>query len=203
MNSPIVLVDCETTGLDRFYDHAWEFAAIRVDPDGHTAEYQTFISDHLPDRIDLLPPEFRADYEARYDAAAARNWDEFPEWSAPIFSGKPVLMACNPTFDVGHIAKMFSTRDTRYRYDEGRWSTRRAALPWHYRPVCVEALAVGYLAGRASRGDLDAGLNLPDFPWDSSAVSRAIGVDPDAFDRHTALGDCRWALAQYRAVMGS
>lgn len=58
---------------------------------------------------------------------------------------------------------------------------------WHYHLVDVEALA----AGKAG---------LPP-PWDSEALSRALGIDPDAFDRHTALGDARWAKAVYDAVM--
>ena len=40
-------------------------------------------------------------------------------------------------------------------------------------------------------------------PWDSDALSRAVGVNPDDFDRHTALGDARWAKAMYEAVMGA
>lgn len=39
-------------------------------------------------------------------------------------------------------------------------------------------------------------------PWDSEAVSRAVGVNPDDFERHTAMGDVRWAMAIYDAVMG-
>lgn len=32
--------------------------------------------------------------------------------------------------------------------------------------------------------------------------NRAVGVDPDDFDRHTALGDARWARAIYDAITG-
>lgn len=39
-------------------------------------------------------------------------------------------------------------------------------------------------------------------PWKSDALSRAVGVDPEQFDRHTALGDAYWAKAIYEAVMG-
>lgn len=39
-------------------------------------------------------------------------------------------------------------------------------------------------------------------PWNSNDMSRAVGVEPDDFDRHTALGDARWAKAIYEAVMG-
>jgi len=38
-------------------------------------------------------------------------------------------------------------------------------------------------------------------PWKSEALSRAVGVDPRDFDRHTALGDALWARAIYSAVI--
>lgn len=62
-----------------------------------------------------------------------------------------------------------------------------ACPAWHYHLVDVEALAAGKL-----------GLEPP---WDSNELSRAVGVDPDTFDRHTAGSDARWAQALYRAVM--
>ena len=30
-------------------------------------------------------------------------------------------------------------------------------------------------------------------------LSRKLDVEPDDFERHTALGDCRWGLAVYEA----
>jgi DNA polymerase III epsilon subunit-like protein len=58
---------------------------------------------------------------------------------------------------------------------------------WHYHLVDVESLAAGKL-----------GLGPP---WDSDELSRQVGVDPDDFDRHSALGDARWAKAIYDAVV--
>lgn len=87
---------------------------------------------------------------------------------------------------------------------------------WHYHLIDVEALAAGSIAGswdacnslRSGCGNHHGDgptedeykVALP--PWDSNALSRAVGVDPDDFDRHTALGDCRWAKAIYEAVIG-
>ena len=45
-------------------------------------------------------------------------------------------------------------------------------------------------------------LPAPALPWDSDEISRVVGVDPDDFDRHTALGDARWARAIYDAITG-
>jgi hypothetical protein len=81
---------------------------------------------------------------------------------------------------------------------------------WHYHLIDVENLAVGYLKGLAkgispSTGRLPmAGAEvLSQLPWDSDALSEALGVKPPSDDeRHTALGDARWALAMWDAVMG-
>lgn len=59
---------------------------------------------------------------------------------------------------------------------------------WHYHLVDVEALAAGKIGA------------VP--PWDSESLSRSVGVEPDAYERHTALGDARWARALYLAVLG-
>ena len=58
---------------------------------------------------------------------------------------------------------------------------------WHYHLVDVEAFAAGKLQVAP--------------PWNSEDLSRAIGVDPGQYERHSALGDARWAQALYRAVM--
>ena len=58
---------------------------------------------------------------------------------------------------------------------------------WHYHLVDVEAIA--------------AGMTRTPPPWNSNDLSLAVGVDPEQFDRHTALGDARWAKAVYEAAM--
>lgn len=75
---------------------------------------------------------------------------------------------------------------------------------WHYHLIDIEALAVGYLSHSAARGSDGRELagSITALPWKSEALSRALGVDPDDFERHSALGDARWACAIYDAVMG-
>jgi hypothetical protein len=80
---------------------------------------------------------------------------------------------------------------------------------WHYHLIDVEALAVGYLYGRDREkeaqddlGDWQA-MGVP-LPWDSDDLSRACGVEPPGeHERHTALGDARWAMRLYDAITGS
>jgi len=74
---------------------------------------------------------------------------------------------------------------------------------WHYHLADVEALAAGWIAGRPGGtwvGKAAAPVD-PTPPWRSDDLSLDVGVDPDKFDRHTALGDARWAMAIYDAVM--
>lgn len=72
---------------------------------------------------------------------------------------------------------------------------------WHYHLIDVEALAVGFLHGvhRSTEWEPTA---LPALPWESDGLSRALGVDPPSEDeRHTALGDARWAMRLYDAIV--
>src|SRR5690606_35277881 len=70
---------------------------------------------------------------------------------------------------------------------------------WHHHLIDAEALAVGYPPGIPGERPPFPHERLP---WASDTLSRAVGVDPDDFDRHTALGDARWARAIYDAITG-
>jgi hypothetical protein len=79
---------------------------------------------------------------------------------------------------------------------------RHHACPtWHYHLIDVENLAVGWIAATGQRTCTSPHPEI-DPPWNSDVLSSAVGVDVDQFDRHTALGDARWAKAIYDAVMG-
>lgn len=81
---------------------------------------------------------------------------------------------------------------------------------WHYHLIDVEALAVGFLSGLAAHGHSSVTCSerclsedgLPGLPWKSDDLSAAVGVKVSDEDRHTALGDARWARDIYDAVMG-
>ena len=92
---------------------------------------------------------------------------------------------------------------------------------WHYHLVDVEALAVGYLNGRRARQNeiVDGyplendGKTVPGLirwddpvkhsrpPWKSDDLSAALGITVSDDDRHTALGDAKWARAIYDRVI--
>lgn len=199
----LVFLDTETTGLS-LDDDIWEFAAIVREPDGTEWTHQMFIR-HDVQRCSALPPEFLADHRNRFPASDTARWhpdvksqEEAAREIDVILSGRPHIVGAVPNFDTERLALLLR----RFGLDPG----------WHYHLIDVEALAVGWLNGVAAgavdeaRMDgrqvprLDRSRTAP--PWDSNEISRAVGVDPDRFDRHTALGDARWARALWDAVTG-
>jgi hypothetical protein len=69
---------------------------------------------------------------------------------------------------------------------------------WHYHLIDVEALAVGYLMRERIRAGFDGSM----LPWKSDELSAELGITVTDEERHTALGDARWARAIYDQVMG-
>jgi hypothetical protein len=80
---------------------------------------------------------------------------------------------------------------------------------WHYHLIDVEVLAVGYLAGRGVKigstvVDKHGNTRLRTPPYSSDELTEALGVESAAeHERHTAMGDVRWVMRMYDAIMGS
>lgn len=202
--APIVVLDTETTGLDRAMDEIWEFAAIRRNPDGFETQWHVFV-EHDLDKAAKLPAEFRADHDLRYDPDSALRVPEFLNLIRAVFAVpdgtpydlRPHVVGAVPDFDLAILA----------RY--GGWYGN---APWHHHIQDVENLAIGYLRGLAAHGHSsitcgESGVPCPEDelqgpPWDSEALSRAVGVDPESYARHTALGDTLWAAAIFDRVVG-
>jgi hypothetical protein len=108
---------------------------------------------------------------------------------------------------------------------DGMLHRHKLSASWHYHLIDVEALAVGYLHGRFNGTTDVSGLGITpaetvtdqtfvdepreviarefqvDLPWNSEQLSRLVGVEPaPASERHTAMGDARWAQRIYTAV---
>ena len=184
MSDPVVFVDCETLGLDPDVNPIWEIGLIL--PDGKEREWQVEVT---PRDISLAHPVALeiSGFDRRYghDRAIDTRADVCRDLDAIIPTGAHLCGAV-VSFDEERLRRML--------WAEG-YSPR-----WHYHLVDVETLAKGFLYGRSS---MDGPEDRIDEDLDDSEVlSRAVGVDPADFDRHTALGDARWAKAIYEAVVG-
>lgn len=218
--SAILAVDTETTSLTRPYlrrgRRIWDLAIIRREPDGIQNELQVFVRladlgllEMVPTRIaldtavpiaDRLKPHLPGDVLAALEVGDF--WGRHPEIIDPdnprppvasekqlaelLMSGwlapgadleKPIFLADVPPFDD------LGLYDLLYRH---RWIN--TVEPWHYHHADI-----GSILGGALRRPPQ---------WDSAELSRAIGVDPDKYPRHTALGDAQWVLDRYDAVYG-
>lgn len=187
--APVCFVDTETTGLDPERHEIWEVGLIL--PDGTEHLWQLPVDLARADPIALNIGRF---HERRVVAAMTRytngdaTWRVDTERFARLFAGLTRGL---------HLAGAVVSFDA-----ERLWRLLRAngeCPMWHYHLIDVEALAAGWL-----RGSLKPTLwEVARPPWKSDDLSRAVGVEPDDFDRHTALGDARWARALYLAVMGA
>jgi hypothetical protein len=188
MTTPVFL-DLETTGLDPDRNEIWEIGLITP-----KSEQFYFL------RVDLLRADPIALDIGRFHERHPQG-NSYPHTKVPM---SDTLFAPNDKDFLRSIARQTHgchLAGAVISFDEER--LRRLMLAagvrpsWHYHLIDVEALAAGYLAhGYDHDGDAP---HKP--PWNSNELSQCIGVDPQLFERHTALGDCRWAKAIYEKVM--
>ena len=174
-------VDTETTGLDPDVHAVWEVAFII---DGH--EYAWQLSNdyrrHHMDAwaVDLTSLRLNRMLD-RYDDSAAIEPESLaglvlPEYPHTTLTGVLEgrhLVAANPKFDMDFLTPLFTV----FEPDP----------PWHYRPICVESLAMGFT------GEYVKGLK---------GSAEAVGVPYDESEAHSALYDARLAKQIFEAVMG-
>jgi DNA polymerase III epsilon subunit-like protein len=189
VTAPICFIDTETTGVHPGR-RAWEIAIIRREPDGTETEWLGQVSDVDLSEADPFGLKIGRFYDRHpaYDGTHPDGVVYATEESiAPVverFTRGAHLVGAVPNFD----AEVFADMLRRHRLTPA----------WHYHLIDVEALAVGYLHGKETLGGPGP------LPWKSDTLSRAIGVEPASDDeRHTALGDARWARRIYDEVTGS
>lgn len=210
MSAPLVFLDTETTGLGAD-DEIWEVGAYRRDPDGSARALHMFVA-HDTAKCAALPASFLADHRERFPRSKTGYWHPdvvMPEDAAKLIvefmavdkgADKPHVVGAVPSFESGD--RLFKTGVV-----ERLLLTHGYEPPWHYHLIDVEAMAVGFMAGRDAEGEgrpIGAGSPfVPPLPWNSNDLSRAIGVEPPGEgERHTALGDARWAMRMYDAMTG-
>lgn len=177
----LVFVDTETTSLDPDTGEIWEVALI--------------VRGGCPDLIDL---EYRSLVDVTLTHAdpmslkIGRFHERHPQGNAAEFDGPAVGHPGAVARDVARWTHGAHLVGNVVSFDEERLRKlllRHGHQPsWHYHLVDVEALAAGKLG-------------VPP-PWNSSDLSKRLGVElPSEDDRHTALGDARWARDLYDAVL--
>lgn len=176
---PLLFLDTECLGLGDA--PIWEVAAVRIDANGLMRQQWTGFVEHDPDEatawLKLLPKSFRDDYERRYVRADAVSRQKAAEKISYLSTGGAIVVGSNPDFDMTRIIALSSL----------------VSMEWHYHPIDVPTLVHGYLLGKGI---------MPAPPWKSDFLSQTVGVDPKAFDRHTAMGDVSWCMAMWAAVTG-
>ena len=191
--TPLVFIDTECDGVHPGR-RAWEVAMIRRDDEGQR-ETSFFI------RLDLR-------HSDPFGLNVGGFWDRHP--SGRKVSGKPPLPGPEPL--CAHDAAKEVMRWTFGAHLVGavpnfdaevlaRLLRGQGYLPaWSYHLIDVEAMAVGWLSAKWDGLTPTDGITPP---WKSDVLSRACGVEPPSDrERHTAMGDARWAMRWYDAMAG-
>lgn len=199
----LCFLDTETLGID-LDAPIWEIAAIRRDAvtDEETELYLQV--HHRPGgwlaRLEVDGPDFADDYLARYRPDLALS---------PADAAKAVWEFTRGS----HIAGVVPSFDTT-RLEHQLLTPASLTTPWHYHLIAMENLALGWLHGVAARAIDEARMRgeTPDQALvnrnrhaghSSDGLSRALGIDPDDYRRHTAMGDVRWTMAMYDVITGA
>jgi hypothetical protein len=210
----LVFLDLETTGLDPDRHDIWEIGAIvrgsdpewdgewlwQLRPDLATADptglrisryYEREMLGRLPETtaVELAAPD-----QGRRPVRKVTPAD-VAHRLARLLDGAHIVGAV-PSFDAAFLAPFLRKHGQ--------------APTWHYHLVDVEAMAAGYLHGGAwvveRRLGPDAGTRpraTAALPWRSDELTAAVGATvASEADRHTALGDARWAMSTFDAITG-
>jgi DNA polymerase III epsilon subunit-like protein len=190
VNHPVLFVDTETTGLNPRAHPIWEVAVIEADGTEHL--WHIAWSRAVLDQAEQIALEMNG-FEARYGKidcpmlSPRESAERFAELSQGLH-----LVGAVISFDEERLRSM---HDLNLGRPEGRY-------PWHYHLVDVEALAIGFLAGRLDMLGRTSDAVYVKPPWKSDQLSEALGlIPPSEGERHTALADARWAKAIYEQVM--
>lgn len=181
----LVFLDTETTSLDADTGEIWEVGLItRGDhPQPADIEFRYLV------KVDLTTADPMSLQIGRFHDRHphGNNEGQRQESTAaldPADVARQVAYLTHGAHLVGNVVSFDEERLRKLLPTHGHQPS------WNYHLVDVEALVAGKL-GLAP-------------PWKSPDLSEAIGVPlPDEADRHTALGDARWARDLYDAVMGS
>jgi hypothetical protein len=189
MTTARAYVDTETTSL-RADRRAWEIAVVLDDPAVHgVVEKSWFV---LLEDLDLGNADLMSLKIGRFFERHPEHSNRYPH-GVRVGGEKHVLAEVEAMTRGAHIIGGVPGFDADVL--GARMRARGICPSWHYHLIDFETLIVGYVRGR--------GEPVPELPWKSDDLSRLIGVEPPGDDeRHTALGDARWARRVWEKVMG-
>jgi hypothetical protein len=187
MSASLCFLDCETDGIHP-NRRPWEIAIIRREPDGRETEWAAFVEIDLStaDPFGLRVGRFYERHPfGRY--LSHRGEEDAPGTVSPIDAALETARLTHGAHIVGAVPNFDTETLAPLLREHG------LTPAWHYHLIDIENLAVGYLAARGQRFHP---------PYRSDELTEALGLDPTPPDeRHTALGDARWAQRVYDAVM--
>lgn len=185
----LCFIDCETTGLEPDHHVVWEIGFI-IDDIKHCCMLELTDEEiRLASSQALSVGNFYSRYYSTKewftkDMVNINKNLEIHGW-VPIQSRRSFALWLVQSINTRHLAGMNPNFDDEFI---GNFCRKYSIPPvWNYHLVDIEAL----IAGKQKTPP----------PWKSKDLSLSIGIDPDDFDRHTALGDAEWAMNCYKAVM--
>lgn len=194
----LAFVDCETTALGPLA-RPWEVAVIlrsteELDvPDGEWLYQVEYTPSRLPDGTQSSALKVGGWGTRGWGTGASVYREALIEQDVATASGGEwtiadslnrllegvVLIGVGPHFDAAVLSRMF----------------RRHGLPdqpWHYAITDLKSATYGWAVARGMH---------PDLPMSSAELADLAGVEPARVeDRHTALGDARWAVRWWDAL---
>lgn len=195
--SQLVYVDVETTGLIHGIHVPWEVALIT-----DTGPHRWLIQLTPGQLMDADPVALKVGgFHERHPQG-----NRFDRHAVPL--GRQIE-AEDPRTVAGAIGRLTHGKHlvgACVWFDEQmiRVLCQRQAVSFepHYHLIDVESLALGCLLGRTTTVYREGVLATLGLPWKSSDLWRAIGLDLDGFEKHTALGDAQLARAVFLKVTG-
>lgn len=162
----LVFLDTETTSLDPRTRLAWEFACLRREPgmDDYREDFFLEVSLEHADPMSLKFGKFYDRHPLGLQYGLSLN-EKSAAARIDHITRDAVIVGMNPMFDMIHLEALLRRN--------GR------APRWHYRPIDVETVGFTSLAPD----------DRPAIPWKSDNLAELCGLDPTAYNRHSAMGD--------------